>query len=123
MRKAYRHLLLATLGLLILPGLAAAGEKVSSESAAAAALPPQARCAACISAHQRCFATCLGRAGEANLGDCLTGCDNAGALCSCDDAVTLLRSEDIVAARPELTENLTGTCHTATSCQIGRAHV
>ena len=112
--RAYRHLLLATLGLLVLPGLAAAGERVSSQSAAAV-LPPQAQCAACISAHERCSATCLGR-GEAGLGACLTACDNAGALCSCDDAVTL-RSEDVVAMRPALAESLTSTCHSTTSCQ------
>lgn len=114
--RADRYLFLATLGLLVvLPGLAAAGERVSPERAAAV-LPPQARCAACVSAQKRCSATCFGRDDEAGLGACLTACDNAAATCSCEDGVTL-RSEDIVAARPELIENLTGTCHSTTSCQ------
>lgn len=115
--RAYRYLLLATLGLfVVLPGLSAAGERVFPEGAVAAVLPPQARCAACVSAQKRCSATCFGLDGEMGLGACLTACDNAAALCSCEDGVTL-RSEDVVTARPGLIESLTTACHSTTSCQ------
>src|SRR5690242_2185892 len=105
--RAYRYLQLATLGLfMVLPGLSAAGERVFPEGAVAAVLPPQARCAACVSAQKRCSATCFGLDDEVGLGACLTACDNAAVLCSCEDGVTL-RSEDVVTARPELIESLT----------------
>lgn len=62
----------------------------------AAAVPAQAAtCRSCAIAQESCSVNCLGREGKA-IGACLIKCDNAAAVCSCDEPATL-NSEDFVA--------------------------
>src|SRR5688500_4276964 len=62
---------------------------------AAAVQAQDAACRTCAVAQERCSVNCLGREGKA-IGACLIGCDNAAAVCSCDEPATL-NSEDFVA--------------------------
>ncbi|HET9226984.1 MAG TPA: hypothetical protein VFR31_09975 [Thermoanaerobaculia bacterium] len=76
-----------------------------------------ADCAPCNVAHERCSVNCFGREGKGQIGACLIGCDNAAAVCSCDEVVTL-RSEDVVARSGDL-RSLTAfsaACHSTTPC-------
>ena len=62
---------------------------------AAAVQAQTASCRPCAIAHEQCSVNCLGREGKA-VGACLIRCDNAAAVCSCDEPATL-NSEDFVA--------------------------
>jgi hypothetical protein len=107
--------------LLILPVLAAADEHPAASPAAralaefAAVAPPQAAsCVVCAAAYQKCSTVCFGRADKSGLGACLNACDNAAALCSCDQVVNL-RSEDLVDF--EWPSAAKAACHGSVSCQ------
>ena len=91
----------------------------------AAAQAQAAKCRPCALAQERCSVNCLGREGKA-IGACLIGCDNAAALCSCDEPATL-NSEDFVArfgpqpdARAQaglrVVTEFSGACNSTTPC-------
>lgn len=75
-----------------------------------------APCRACEIAKSRCSVNCFGREDKNDMRSCLVGCDNAAALCTCDEPVTL-NSEDYVArfGSPEVT-GLKDACHATTTC-------
>lgn len=85
------------------------------------------RCGPCDTAQQRCSVNCFGLA-DSEIGSCLVGCDNAAAICSCDEAVTL-RSEDVVAKFAEAAKSAkspwpdptasAAACHSTTPCGSG----
>lgn len=83
----------------------------------AAEVPAQtASCGPCEVAQERCSASCVGREDMAEVQACLIACDNAVAICSCDEAVTL-RSEDVVVKSPwRSTTALLAACHSTTAC-------
>lgn len=83
---------------------------------AAAVEAQAARCRPCDLAQERCSVNCFGREDKLERSACLIGCDNAAALCSCDEPVTL-RSEDVVAASlwPDPV-GFAGACHSTTPC-------
>lgn len=90
---------------------------------AAAVQAQAATCRPCALAQERCSVNCLGREGKA-IGSCLIGCDNAAALCSCDEPATL-NSEDFVArfgpqsgaqAGPKVVTDFSVACHSTTPC-------
>lgn len=105
--------------LMLLSSPAAAGEepRVSPQARARfeAVAPPQAAgCGLCAFAYQTCSSTCFGLAEGRDMGKCLTGCDNAAKMCTCDDPVDL-RSEDLVGFDwPSQTK---ASCHGTVSCQ------
>ena len=118
--RAFRCSLLLILALLmVLPAMAAADEdlRVSPRARARfeAVAPPQAAgCNACAFAYQACSSACFGLEERTGMGKCLTSCDNAAALCTCDQAVDL-RSEEVVNFDwPSLTK---ASCHGTVSCQ------
>jgi hypothetical protein len=95
-------------------------------SAAAVQAQP-ARCRPCEIAQERCSVNCLGRQGKA-IGACLIQCDNAAAVCSCDEPATL-NSEDFVArfgqqpgpqagseAGLKVVTAFAAACHSTTPC-------
>lgn len=79
-----------------------------------------AGCDTCDVALEQCAAGCTGLAAKAERVQCLLGCDNAAARCSCDTPVTL-RSEDVVALRgldillAKPTPDAVA-CHSTTAC-------
>lgn len=82
----------------------------------AAAVPAQgARCRPCEVAQERCSVSCFGR--ENDLGACLLGCDNAAALCSCDEPATL-SAEDYVErfGLDGATHFKAAACHSTAAC-------
>ena len=90
---------------------------------AAAVQAQTASCRPCAIAHEQCSVNCLGREGKA-VGACLIRCDNAAALCSCDEPATLI-SEDFVAKfgpqpGPEpglkVVTDFSVACHSTTPC-------
>lgn len=92
-------------------------------ASASAAQAQEAACRPCAIAQERCSVNCLGREGKA-IGACLIGCDNAAALCSCDEPATL-NSEDFVARfgpRPgaqggfKVVTEFSAACHSTTPC-------
>jgi hypothetical protein len=105
--------------LMALPSLAAAGEgpRVSPQAMARfqAVAPAQAAgCTTCAFAYQTCNSVCISVGEKETLGKCLTACDNAAALCTCDQSVNL-RSEDLVDFEwPSLEK---AACHGTVSCQ------
>jgi hypothetical protein len=105
--------------LMVLSSPAAAGEgpRVSPQAMArfAAVAPPQAAgCTACAFAYQTCTSACFSVGEKGSMGKCLTTCDNAAAMCTCDQSVDL-RSEDLVDFEwPSLTK---AACHGTVSCQ------
>ena len=83
----------------------------------AAAVPAQAaKCRPCQIAQESCSVNCFGREDKDEMRSCLIGCDNAAALCSCDEPVTL-SSEDYVArfGSQDVTQ-LKSACHDTTTC-------
>ena len=127
-QRAFRcpstSILILALLLAALPGLAAAEEaprRLSPQERAAfeAVAPPQAKtCQTCAFAHKHCSSACFSLAEKGGLGKCLTQCDSAAALCTCDQPVTL-RSEDLVS--PEWLSQNKAACHGTVSCQPGYA--
>lgn len=90
---------------------------------AAAVQAENAACRPCAVAQERCSVNCLGREGKA-IGACLVGCDNAAAVCTCDEPATL-NSEDFVArfgSQPasrnglKVVTEFSGVCHSTTPC-------
>lgn len=73
-------------------------------------------CRPCQAAQDRCMVGCLGR-DDNQVRSCLLGCDNAAALCSCDEPVTL-SSEEYVAANQglKLVTAFSEACHSTTPC-------
>jgi len=76
-----------------------------------------AKCRPCAVAQERCSVNCLGRGDKKEIGPCLLGCDNAAALCSCDEPATL-SAEDYVAMAglAAVTNTLTAACNPTTLC-------
>ena len=84
-------------------------------TAAADAQAQAAKCRPCQTAQQRCMVNCLGRA-DNQVRSCLLGCDNAAAVCSCDEAATL-SSEEYVAKRGlKVVTAFSEACHSTTPC-------
>jgi hypothetical protein len=85
-------------------------------SSAAAVQAQAVACRACAIAQERCAVNCFGRDDKKEMRACLIGCDNAAALCSCDEPATL-NSEDYV-ARFGLggVTGLKAACHSTTPC-------
>lgn len=74
-----------------------------------------AGCRACDLAHEQCAVGCSGLdSGRSDMVQCLIGCDNEAAQCSCDEKVTL-RSEDVIGA-PVVSRAVTAACHSTTPC-------
>lgn len=108
-------------GLLLISVVGAASAEESSRltpqgrAAFRAVAPPQARgCQSCALAHQKCSATCFADVDKGQMSACLTACNNAAAICTCDGAVTL-RSEDLV--QRGLVSITKAACHGWVSCQ------
>ena len=97
---------------------------VLSAAAVQAQEAQAATCRSCAVAQERCSVNCLGRVGKA-IGVCLIGCDNAAAVCTCDEPATL-NSEDFVARfgpQPgpqggglKVVTEFSGACHSTTPC-------
>jgi hypothetical protein len=90
---------------------------------AASVQAQEATCRRCEVAQENCSVNCLGREGKA-IGACLIGCDNAAALCACDEPATL-NSEDFVerfgpqpGAQADLrvVTDFSVACHSTTPC-------
>jgi hypothetical protein len=84
---------------------------------AAAVQAQAAKCRPCQIAQKSCFVSCLGLHDDHKLRSCVIGCDNAAALCSCDEPPTL-SSEDYVARSGLQVESVlkTAACHSTTAC-------
>lgn len=83
----------------------------------AAAVQAQAvTCRVCAIAQESCAVNCFGRDDKKEMRSCLIACDNAAALCSCDEPATL-NSEDYVArfGLGDVT-GLKAACHSTTPC-------
>lgn len=91
---------------------------LSAAAAQAQARAQAARCRPCEIAQERCSLNCFGREDKNEIRLCLIGCDNAAALCSCDEPATL-SAEDYV-ARFGLTgaTDLKAACHSTTTCGL-----
>jgi hypothetical protein len=84
---------------------------------AAAVQAQEVACRACAIAQESCAVNCFGRDDKKEMKACLIGCDNAAAVCSCDEPATL-NSEDYV-ARFGFLEAVTDSkaaCHSTTPC-------
>lgn len=108
-------------GLLLISavGAAAAAENPrpnlqAREDFRAAASSQAKSCPSCALVHQKCFGTCFADVEKEQIGSCLTACNNAAALCTCDEEVTL-RSEDLVELG--LVSINKNACHGYVSCQ------
>jgi hypothetical protein len=85
-------------------------------SSAAAVQAQVASCHACDVALERCSVNCFGREDKNEMKSCLVGCDNAAAVCSCDEPATL-SSEDYVARFGlAAATDLKAECHSTTPC-------
>jgi hypothetical protein len=113
-------ILILGFGLLLVlsaPAAADEGPRISPQARARfeAVAPPQAAgCSDCAFAYQTCSSTCFSLGEIGVMGKCLTGCDNAAAMCTCDQSVNL-RSEDLV--NFEWPNQFKATCHGNVSCQ------
>lgn len=87
-------------------------------SAAAEAQAEAASCRRCEITHERCSVNCLGRDDRNAIGSCLIGCDNAAALCSCDEPATLSAEEYVERFDPglKLVTELSAACNSTTPC-------
>lgn len=98
--------------LLLLALIPALASKAVAQKNEDGAMSPT-RCTACDVVQERCSLRCLDLGDQVASLACVTGCDNAAALCTlCDEPVTL-RSEDVVPAWNVLTA---GACVTPTTC-------
>jgi hypothetical protein len=97
--------------LLVLPAAAAQAQDNVLDQIQAA------RCRPCGIAHERCSVNCLGRGDKKDIGPCLIGCDNAAALCSCDEPATLSAEDYLaLAGLPAVATLTTAACHATTLC-------
>ena len=96
---------------------------VLSAAAVQAQEAEAAKCRPCAIAQERCSVNCLGREDKA-IGACLVRCENAAAVCSCDEPATL-NSEDFVArfgpqpgaeADLRVVTEFSAACHATTPC-------
>lgn len=69
---------------------------------AAEAQAQAGRCRPCEAAQERCSVNCLGRDDKDQIGACLIRCENAAALCSCDEPATLSAEEYVERFNPGL---------------------
>lgn len=84
---------------------------------AATAEAQVAGCRACAIAQERCAVNCFGREDKRAMTSCLIGCDNAAALCSCDEPDILSSEEYVARFAPELITDLkAAACHSTTPC-------
>lgn len=90
---------------------------------AAAVQAQAAKCRPCEIAHESCSVNCLGREGKA-IGACLIACDNAAAVCTCDEPATLSAEEYVARfgpqagahAGPKVVTEFSTTCNSTTPC-------
>lgn len=75
------------------------------------------KCRPCEIAQERCSVNCLGR-DDGTIQSCLIGCDNAAAVCSCDEPATLGAEEYVERFDPslKLVTELSVACHSTTPC-------
>ena len=83
---------------------------------AAAAQAQAAKCRPCEIAHERCSVNCLGREGDNAIGSCLIRCDNAAALCSCDEPATLTAEDYVERFGLKVITQFSGACNSTTPC-------
>lgn len=123
-KRIFRCLTLSSfiLGLLLLSGAGAAAADESPrrvaqprEALEAFDLPGTIACESCGLAFQECFASCFADARKGRTGACLTACDKAAAICTCDE-VAAVRSEDLV-KWGVVSLNQEASCHGWISCQ------
>ena len=84
----------------------------------AAAAEAKAPCRRCEIAQEQCSVNCLGREKGA-IGSCLVRCDNAAALCSCDEPATLSAEDYVERSGLNLVTEFSTTCHSTTPCGSG----
>lgn len=83
---------------------------------AAAAEAQEGKCRPCQIAQEQCSVNCMGREGKA-IGACLIRCDNAAALCSCDEPATLSAEEYVERFAPtKAVTDFSVACHSTTPC-------
>lgn len=83
---------------------------------AAAVEAQAARCRPCEIVQERCSVNCFGRGDKENIGSCLIGCDNAAAVCTCDEPATLSAEEYVEKFGLKLVTGFSVECHSTTPC-------